>query len=99
MKGMKERLIIAYLGNLFDTVATLHLYLNYEGEELNPIAAWTLQWPWVFVLYKLICMTLLVVLCWWKRSWRLCEVASWIVFVNYSAISVYYLIAYALLMF
>lgn len=95
---MKQRLIISYFGNLFDMIATLHLYYNYDGDELNPIAAWTLQRsPWYFVLYKLGCMTLLTILVWWKRDWLISKIASWMVCISYAAISVYYIIVYIIL--
>lgn len=95
---MGARLAIAYLGNLIDTAATLHLYLVYEGEELNPISAWLLsKSPTLFVTYKLVMMTLLVVLTWWKRDWLLSKFASWIVFVSYVSVSLYYLFVYAIL--
>lgn len=95
---MKARLITAWLCNLFDTAATLHLYFNYEGEELNPISAFLLrQSPALFVTYKLVMMTLLVVLLWWKRDWKLSQAVSWLPFVNYLAISLYYLYVYLIL--
>lgn len=96
---MLLRLITAWLCNLLDTAATLHLYLVYEGEELNPISAFLLrQSPVLFVTYKLVMMTVLVVLLWWKRDWKFAQAASWLPFINYLAISLYYLFVYLILL-
>lgn len=94
---MAFRLIIAWLCNFIDTAATLHLYLVYEGEELNPISAFLLQWPPLFVAYKLVLMTILVALLWWKREWKLCEVISWIFSIEYLLVAIYYMFVYLLL--
>lgn len=95
---MGARLAITWLCNLFDTAATVHLFLNYEGEERNPISAWLLsKSPALFVWYKLVMMTLLVVLTWWKQDWPVSKFASWFVFVNYLLVSIYYLFVYAIL--
>ena len=93
---MGVRLITAWLCNLIDTAATIHLFLQYGNWELNPISAWLLgRSPLLFAGYKLLCMTALVVLCWWKRDWKLSKAASWLVFVNYTAVTVYYMAVYA----
>lgn len=95
---MGARLATTWLCNLIDTAATVHLFLNYEGEELNPISAWLLsKSPALFVTYKLVMMTLLVVLTWWKRDWPVSIFASWIVFVSYVSVSLYYLFVYTIL--
>lgn len=67
---MIARLIIAWVCNLFDTAATLHLLFRYGGWEANPICAWLLRWPPVFVAVKLIVMSVAVAFCWWKRDWN-----------------------------
>lgn len=95
---MKTRLITAWLCNLFDVAATLHLYLVYEGEELNPISAFLLPYPPLFIAYKLVMMTSAVVLLWWKRDWKLSQAASWVLFINYLAAALYYLFVYLILL-
>lgn len=95
---MAVRLIIAWLCNLIDTIATVHLYTTYDGNELNPISAMLLKIsPLLFVAFKLIVMTIAVMLCCWKRDWSLCKVASWILFIEYMFVAIYYIFAYLLL--
>lgn len=88
---MLFRLITAWLCNLFDVYSTLYFYTYFEGEELNPISAWLLQSPPLFVIVKLTVMTIAVAFCWWKRDWKLCEAVSWILFVEYMLVAAYYL--------
>lgn len=95
---MSTRLFIAWLCNLIDTAATLHLSANYAGTELNPISAALLPYPPLFVAYKLVMMTILVALLWWKREWKLCKAVSWVVCINYLAVSIYYLFVYLILL-
>ena len=96
---MSIRLITAWLCNLIDTAATLHLYLVYEGEELNPISAFLLrQSPALFIAYKLVMMTSAVVIIWWKRDWKLSQAASWVLFISYLAAALYYLFVYLILL-
>lgn len=95
---MLTRLLITYLCNLLDIVATLHLSATQNGEELNPIAAWLLQFPPLFVTVKMVVMTTAVAFMWWKRDWRLCEIASWILCIEYLLVACYYLIVYMFLL-
>lgn len=99
MSGVRTRLAIAYLGNLIDTAATLHLYLNDLGEELNPISIVLLRCPPAFVAYKILMMTAAVVLIWLKRDLILCIIMSWFLCVIYILTAAYYLFCYAILMF
>ena len=92
--SMLHRLTATWIYNLIDTAATLHLYLTYSGVELNPISAVLLQCPPLFVVYKIVLMTILVLLLWWKREWKLCKAVSWVTYVNYLAVFVYYLCVY-----
>lgn len=95
---MKIRLIIAWLCNLIDTAATLHLFFTVDGEELNPITAWLLQCPPVFAVVKLVVMSSAVAFIWWKRDGWLCKIASWVLCVEYLAVAVYYMIVYAVVL-
>lgn len=93
---MAFRLIIAWLCNFIDTAATLHLYAQ-GHEELNPISSILLQSPPLFATFKLTTMTIAVMFCWWKRDWNLCKVASWIFFIEYLLVAIYYMFVYLLL--
>ena len=74
---MKTRLIIAYLGNIIDTVSTLYLFR--EGHpELNPLMAWLLQCPLLFGIVKICTMTAVIVLLWMLRGKKCFRFASWV---------------------
>lgn len=93
------RLIITYLCNLIDTVSTVYFYILYEGTELNPISAAMLtQSPALFIAFKLIVMTISVAFMWWKRDWKFCKVASWILFIEYLLVAIYYLILFIIVL-
>lgn len=63
---MKLLLLIAWLGNLIDTIATVYLTsLGYV--EANPIMAQLLNYPVIFVLVKIALMTGLCAYLWLKR--------------------------------
>lgn len=92
------RLIITYLCNLIDTVSTVYFYTVYDGTELNPISAELLRIPpTLFIVFKLIVMTISVAFIWWKRDWKFCKVVSWILFIEYLLVALYYLIITLLL--
>ena len=86
------RLSLVWLFNLIDTAATLHLYLVYDGTELNPISARLLQCPLLFVTFKLLTMTIAVVFLWWKRDWFVSKLFSWVLFVEYLLVAIYYVL-------
>lgn len=92
------RLIIAWICNLIDTIATVHLYTNYDGTELNPISAVLLRTPQTFVTFKLVVMTIAVAFLWWKRDWNLCKVMGWILFIEYLLVVFYYLMIYTIIL-
>ena len=89
---MKVRLIISYLCNLIDTIATLYFYTYYDGVELNPISAELLQSPMLFIAFKLAVMTIAVMFLWWKRDWKFCRVTSWVLLIEYLLVTFYYAI-------
>ena len=88
---MKTRLIIAWIGNLIDTVATLYLTIQFGGFELNPISAMLLQFPRLFIFVKLFSLTVAVIGIWIFRDRPFFKVASWILFIEYSAVALYYI--------
>lgn len=93
------RLIITYLCNLIDTVSTVYFYTVYEGTELNPISAAMLtQSPVLFIVFKLIVMTIAVAFMWWKKDWKFCKIASWILFIEYLLVAIYYLILFIIVL-
>lgn len=95
---MLFRLIIAWICNLIDTVATVYLYTNFDGEELNPISDWLLsQSTTVFAAFKIAVMTVAVLFIWWKQDMKFCRVASWILFVEYLLVAFYYLIIFMII--
>ena len=95
---MLFRLITAWVCNLIDTIATVHLYTVYDGEELNPISAWLLsQSTTTFTVVKMVVMTLAVAFAWWRKDMKICKVASWILFVEYLLVAFYYAIVCAIL--
>lgn len=66
---MKTRLIIAWIGNLIDMVATLHLS-GLGFREVNPIMRPLLAYPWLFALVKLSGMTAVLLFLWIRRDDR-----------------------------
>ena len=88
---MLFRLITAWLCNLFDVISTLYFYTYFDGEELNPISDWLLQWSPVFIAVKLTVMTIAVVFCWLKQDWKFCNIVSWILLIEYLLVATYYL--------
>ena len=95
---MLFRLITTWIFNLIDAMATVFFYIFYEGTELNPISAAMLtQSPILFIAFKLIVVTIAVAFMWWKRDWKFCKVTSWILFIEYLLVALYYLIITLLL--
>lgn len=88
---MKLHLILAFLGNLIDTAATLYLSsLGYI--EANPVMAWLLRWPAVFAGVKIGAMTAVVWWLWKRRGDRNAALAAAASAVIYGAVSVYYIV-------
>jgi hypothetical protein len=95
---MFMRLIIAWICNLIDTIATVHLHTSYSGTELNPISAVLLRTPQLFIIFKLTAMTIAVAFLWWKHDWNLCKVICWILFIEYLLVAFYYLMIYTIIL-
>lgn len=86
---MKLLLLIAWLGNLIDTIATVYLTsLGYV--EANPIMAQLLDYPLVFVIVKLLLMTGLCAYLWLKRLDKHAKPMAIVSDVVYGAITAYY---------
>ena len=86
---MKLLLLIAWLGNLIDTIATVYLTsLGYV--EANPIMAQLLNYPVIFVIVKLLLMTGLCAYLWLKRLDKHAMPMAIVASVVYGAITVYY---------
>ena len=90
------RLTLAIIGNLIDTVATLHL-TNLGYVEANPIMAWLLQWPLLFIAIKILAMTAVIILLWRDRHDKNTIIASWIASAVYGLIGIYYVFIFRFL--
>ena len=86
---MKIRLYLIFCFNIIDIVSTLYV-IQHGGIELNPICAWLLQWPLVFVVSKIAVATLLLILLWVLQEYKVARFASWILFIEYTYIAFYY---------
>lgn len=95
---MNIRLIVAWICNLIDVIATLHLYTQYNGKEINPISAFLLKSPPVFVTVKIVTMSIAVAFMWWRKDWKISKVLSWILFIEYLLVALYYLIIYTFIL-
>ena len=86
---MKLLLLIAWLGNLIDTIATVYLTsLGYV--EANPIMAQLLICPLGFVLVKVLLMTGLCAYLWLKRLDKHAMPMTIVASVVYGLITAYY---------
>ena len=86
---MKILLLIAWLGNLIDTIATVYLTsLGYV--EANPIMAQLLNYPVIFVIVKLLLMTGLCAYLWLKRLDKHAMPMAIVASVVYGLITAYY---------
>lgn len=86
---MKLRLIIAYFGNIIDTLATLY-FINKGFIEINFLMALLINIPWLFVIIKIGVMTIIIIRLWMCRENKYAQIASWIVMILYGIISIYY---------
>ena len=88
---MKLRLVIAYVGNIIDTIATLHL--TEQGfYEVNPFMRPLLDCPWLFVAVKLLAMTWVCLFLWKRREDRHALPLATFAAVVYGLIAVYYMV-------
>lgn len=87
---MKTTLIIIWIGNLIDTLATLY-FTNLGFTELNPIVYYLLQWPVVFVAVKLTIMLIFTYVFWLAREMKMAIVMSKVACIIYTTIAIYYI--------
>ena len=88
-------LIIAYIGNIIDTAATLYLYSK-GGLEINPFMALLLKSPWMFAVVKISIMSILVMRLWACREDKTAKIAAWVAAAIYGALSLYYCVIFAI---
>lgn len=87
--SMKTLLIIAWLCNLIDTIATVYL-TNLGYIEANLLMSCLLAHPVIFVLVKMILMTGLLLFLWLRRTDKHAKPMATVATVVYGAIAVYY---------
>lgn len=87
---MKARLIIIYIFNLIDLIATIYLVslfgLSVEG---NPIGRWLIQTNLVYVV-KIAVVGLALLLLWKFKKNRFAIVGSWVILITFSLLAVYH---------
>ena len=86
---MKLLLLIAWLGNLIDTIATVYL-TSIGYVEANPIMAQLLNYPVIFVIVKLLLMTGLCAYLWLKRLDKHAKPLAIDAAIIYGLITAYY---------
>ena len=86
---MKARLIAMAIFNIVDLFDTLIATQN-GFVEVNPVAAFLLQSPALFEAVKFAAGWFVVCWLWHNRSHRLARLASWIVFIMYGVVALYY---------
>ena len=87
---MKLLLLIAWLGNLIDTIATVYL-TSIGYVEANPIMAQLLNYPVIFVIVKLLLMTWLCAYLWLKRLDKHAKPMAIVATTVYGTIVIYYM--------
>lgn len=88
---MRTRLIIAYIGNLIDLIATL--YLTKQGfHEVNPFMRPLLDCPWLFAAVKILAMTWVCLFLWKRREDRHALPLATFASAVYGLIAAYYMV-------
>ena len=88
---MKTRLTIAYIGNIIDTIATLHL-AEQGFHEVNPFMRPLLGYPWLFATVKILAMTGVCLFLWKRREDRHALPLATLAAVVYGLIAAYYMV-------
>ena len=89
---MKARLIITYVLNIVDLIATMYLVslfgLSVEG---NPIGRWLIKTNLVY-LFKIGVVGIALIAIWLagKKKERLVSICSWLLFVIYFSLVIYH---------
>lgn len=94
---MKTRLIIAYIGNTIDLIATLCL-LRMGFYEANPIMRHLLNYPWLASIVKISAMTWLCWFLWKRREDRHAKPLATFAAVVYALLTVYYIVFFAVML-
>lgn len=93
---MKHRLILIFLFNVIDIIATLITTAN-GFIETNPIMALLLLNPALCVIIKLLLGGLVVWRLWQNRNNKYANIASWVIFIIYALVVLYYITIFILL--
>ena len=88
---MKTRLTIAYIGNIIDTIATLH-WTEHGFYEVNPFMRYLLDHPWLFATVKILAMTLVCLFLWKRREDRHALPLATFAAAVYGLIAAYYMV-------
>ena len=75
---------------MIDAYCTIYL-TDLGWYELNPISRWLLQYPMTFIWLKLLIPSLFAVLAWKSREYKLSHIMTWIAFIPYAIIAIYYI--------
>lgn len=89
---MLIRIIVIYLLNLFDLIATQRLINKYGLiAEANPFGQWLFNSSMVYI-FKIVIVGLALLLIWKLRTYKLAVIMSWVLLVIFAALTVYHLI-------
>nr|DAI55028.1 MAG TPA: hypothetical protein [Caudoviricetes sp.] len=89
---MTIRIIILYLLNLFDLIATQRLINKYGlTAEANPFGQWLFNSGMVYV-FKIVIVGLALLLIWKLKTHKLAVIMSWVLLVIFAVLTVYHLI-------
>ena len=87
------RLCCTYCLSLIDLIFTLQYVQKYGLEiEGNPVGRWILSDGWRTFMIKMIFVLAGLYLIWRYRELKIARVASWIVMIAYSFLSIYHII-------
>lgn len=96
---MKTKLIIAYIGNIIDIVATLILTQHYGFVELNPVMAWLLQWPAIAAISKIIAVSSILLFIYYTKRDKYTDLMANIAAIIYGGLGLYYITIFIMLIF
>ena len=96
---MKTKLIIAYIGNIIDVVATLILTQYYGFIEINPFMAWLLQWPILAAVCKITAVTGILAFIYYTKRDKYTDLMASIAAGLYGGLGIYYIIIFIMLIF
>ena len=90
---MKARLVAISVFNVIDIISTL--ITTHNGFiETNPIMALLLPSPVLFAVVKFVVASLVVCWLWIRRKHKRANIVSWIVFIMYGILSLYYAVIF-----